>query len=90
MIYIAKVLITKSSMGAIQLREMARKFAVETAYTQREVFRRWGLVADWDNQCYYTNDKVYVKNQLRQFYNMYEKGFIYRDLKPVYWSPSSG
>lgn len=27
--------------------------------------------------------------QLRQFFKLYKKNLIYRDFKPVFWSPSS-
>lgn len=34
-------------------------------------------------------DPLYEANQLKAFASMYEKGYIYRGMKPVYWSPSS-
>ncbi|XP_046813082.1 isoleucine--tRNA ligase, mitochondrial isoform X4 [Vespa crabro] len=47
-------------------------------------------MADWkETGCYFTNQLSYVKNQLEQFMNLYEKRLVFRDFKPVYWSPSS-
>lgn len=46
-------------------------------------------MADWDKNCYFTFDKDYIKNQLQQFNSLFEKGLVYRDVKPVFWSPSS-
>ncbi|CAH2240984.1 jg19737 [Pararge aegeria aegeria] len=73
----------------VQTRKIARSFALETVERQKDAFRSWGVMADWDDQCYLTLNKKYVQNQLRQFYKMYKSGLIYRALKPVYWSPSS-
>ncbi|XP_026333742.1 isoleucine--tRNA ligase, mitochondrial [Hyposmocoma kahamanoa] len=73
----------------IQIRNIARKFALETVEKQKAAFESWGVMADWDKQCYLTLKKSYVQKQLRQFYKMYEQGLIFRALKPVYWSPSS-
>uniref|UniRef100_A0A8D8Q818 isoleucine--tRNA ligase n=1 Tax=Cacopsylla melanoneura TaxID=428564 RepID=A0A8D8Q818_9HEMI len=77
------------NLSPLDVRKKARSFASETVHTQKAEFESWGVLADWKDNCYYTFDKDYVKNQLRQFFNLYKQGYIYRDLKPVYWSPSS-
>jgi len=48
-------------------------FAEQAAAKQVSAFRRWGVMADWQNGCYYTYDKQYEVNQLEIFYRMYEK-----------------
>ncbi|KAL0861352.1 hypothetical protein ABMA27_008905 [Loxostege sticticalis] len=73
----------------VQIREIARNFALETVERQKEAFKSWGVMADWENQCYLTLKTGYIQNQLKQFYKMYKSGLIFRALKPVYWSPSS-
>lgn len=73
---------------ARKIRETAGVFARETMKIQAEVFKRWGVMGDWDNP-YVTMNKDYEANQLRVFYEMYKRGCIYRSFKPVYWSPSS-
>lgn len=72
----------------IDVRTSARKFADNAIDEQRNVFESWGVTGDWNN-AYYTYTIPYVKNQLRQFLKLYEKNLVYRDYKPVYWSPSS-
>lgn len=68
----------------------AQKYASDAIAKQKQVFMSWGVVADWnDSGCYFTNQTWYVKNQLQQFINLYEKGLIFRAFKPVHWSPSS-
>lgn len=78
-------------MSPIDIRRRARQFAAETLIKQKNEFESWGVTADWDspNCTYQTFDAKYIKNELELFYKLYEKKLIYRDLKPVYWSPSS-
>ncbi|XP_063897515.1 isoleucine--tRNA ligase, mitochondrial [Helicoverpa armigera] len=80
---------TNQISDPVHIREIARTFALETVERQKEAFKKWGVMADWDKQCYLTLKKEYVQNQLKQFYKMYKSGLIFRALKPVYWSPSS-
>lgn len=80
---------TSQISDPVHIRNIARTFALETVERQKEAFKRWGVMADWDKQCYLTLKKGYVQNQLKQFYKMYKSGLIFRALKPVYWSPSS-
>lgn len=72
----------------MEIREKARSFAKAAIEKQKLSFIRWGIMADWNN-CYYTFDGRYEAKQLRIFYQMYDKGLIYRSYKPVFWSPSS-
>lgn len=75
----------------ISVKNAARAFATETVEKQRKEFESWGITADWNNQknTYRTYDAAYIQNQLNLFYQLYTKKLIFRDLKPVYWSPSS-
>ncbi|KFO25394.1 Isoleucyl-tRNA synthetase, mitochondrial [Fukomys damarensis] len=72
----------------MEIREKARTFAKAAIEKQKSAFIRWGIMADWNN-CYYTFDGKYEARQLRIFYQMYDKGLVYRSYKPVFWSPSS-
>lgn len=45
-------------------------------------------MGDWNN-AYRTMDASYEAEQIAVFGDMVEKNLIYRDLKPVHWSPSS-
>lgn len=51
----------------------ARRFAREAIEIQMEAFKRWGVMADWKKQCYFTLDPNYESKQLEVFYQMYEK-----------------
>lgn len=75
--------------AAIGIRELAKNFALSAIETQKAVFLRLGVIADWNNP-YLTMAPFYEAEQLSVFYEMYRKGLIYRSFKPVYWSPSSG
>ncbi|KAM4861959.1 LOW QUALITY PROTEIN: isoleucine--tRNA ligase, mitochondrial [Thomomys bottae] len=76
------------NLSAMEIREKARSFAQAAIEKQKAAFTRWGIMADW-NDCYHTFDREYEAKQLRIFYQMYDKGLIYRSYKPVFWSPSS-
>lgn len=76
------------NLSAVEIREKARSFAKAAIEKQKSAFIRWGIMADWNN-CYYTFDGKYEAQQLRIFYQMYDKGLVYRSYKPVFWSPSS-
>uniref|UniRef100_A0A336LMJ3 isoleucine--tRNA ligase n=2 Tax=Culicoides sonorensis TaxID=179676 RepID=A0A336LMJ3_CULSO len=72
------------------VREKARKFALSTLERQRNDFWDWGVTGDWTEKgTYRTIDAHYVKKQIQLFFELYKKGLIFRDLKPVYWSASS-
>ncbi|XP_053618385.1 isoleucine--tRNA ligase, mitochondrial [Plodia interpunctella] len=73
----------------VNIRKIAREFALDTVESQKAAFESWGVMADWEKQYYLTLNNGYVKNQLHQFLKMYKDGYIFRTLKPVYWSPSS-
>ncbi|XP_077528954.1 isoleucyl-tRNA synthetase, mitochondrial [Haemaphysalis longicornis] len=70
------------------IRSKAHSFASATIQKQMESFKRWGVMADWTKP-YRTYDVSYVARQLEAFYDLYEKGHVFRDYKPVYWSPSN-
>uniref|UniRef100_A0A671VRL6 Isoleucine--tRNA ligase, mitochondrial n=1 Tax=Sparus aurata TaxID=8175 RepID=A0A671VRL6_SPAAU len=77
-----------SGLDPLQIRHKARAFAEQAIARQKAAFQRWGVMADWD-QCYYTYDGAYEAAQLKVFQEMHNKGLIYQDYKPVFWSPSS-
>ncbi|XP_008551084.1 isoleucine--tRNA ligase, mitochondrial [Microplitis demolitor] len=79
----------KDKLTPLEIRQHARKYAEEAIKHQRESFISWGIMADWKDNCYFTNNISFMTNQLRQFINLYEKKFIFRAFKPVHWSPSS-
>ncbi|XP_060102467.1 isoleucine--tRNA ligase, mitochondrial [Heteronotia binoei] len=75
-------------LSAMEIRQRAKEFAQKVIEKQKSAFIRWGIMADWENS-YYTFDKKYETKQLSIFHQMYDKGYIYQDYKPVFWSPST-
>ncbi|MFM6055110.1 MAG: class I tRNA ligase family protein, partial [Sphaerospermopsis kisseleviana] len=78
----------RQNLTPLQLRQKAKEFALKTVDEQRESFKRYGVWGDWDNP-YLTLKPEYEAAQIGVFGAMYLKGYIYRGLKPVHWSPSS-
>ncbi len=72
----------------IEIRSMCEEFALSFVESQKKEFQRLGITGDWDNP-YLTISPHFEGNQLTVLWDMYSKGFIYRSLKPVNWSPSS-
>ncbi|KAH8830160.1 tRNA synthetases class I-domain-containing protein [Flagelloscypha sp. PMI_526] len=69
--------------------EVIRTSAEKTGKSQ---FKQFGIMANWDSQesTYRTIDHDYEMRQLHVFKQMVEQGLIYRNYRPVYFSPSSG
>ncbi|KAF2752186.1 isoleucyl-tRNA synthetase-like protein [Sporormia fimetaria CBS 119925] len=72
----------------ISVRKAARQLATETIEQQKKGFKEWAVMGDWDN-AYKTMEKGFEIRQLEVFKKMFDRGLIYRQFKPVYWSPSS-
>lgn len=70
-------------------RKLAHKLALEMISKQKAKFKEFGVMADWDNLTYETLSPDYVVRQLRVFAKMMDRGLIFRQRKPVYWSPDS-
>lgn len=79
----------KQTLSDQSIRAMSKTFAEESIQVQKEGFQEYGVMADWEGQCYRTMDPLYEAQQLDVFYAMYEKELIYQGYMPVYWSPSS-
>ncbi len=75
----------KKELTPAEIRSACARFAEHYIGIQREQFERMGVLADWDN-AYRTMDPAYEAEILRAFACFVEKGLVYRDKKPVYWS----
>ncbi|KAF2148809.1 isoleucyl-tRNA synthetase [Myriangium duriaei CBS 260.36] len=75
-------------VDALTIRDLARNLAKQTVKEQSQSFQSWGVMGDWDKP-YLTMDKDFEIRQLGVFKEMVSKGLIYRQNKPVHWSPSS-
>lgn len=80
--------IKRKEMSLAEYREKCAEYALSQVDTQRTDFKRLGVAGDWDHP-YITLDPSYEAAEIRVFGKMAEKGYIYKGLKPIYWSPSS-
>ncbi len=78
----------RESLTPLQLRQKAKEYALGYIDTQRASFKRLGVWGSWDRP-YMTLAPDYEAAQIEVFGQMALKGYIYRGLKPVHWSPSS-
>ncbi|WP_026079850.1 isoleucine--tRNA ligase [Spirulina subsalsa] len=78
----------RQALTPLTLRQKARDFALKAMEEQRTGFKRYGIWGDWENP-YLTLKPEYEAAQIAVFGKMALKGYIYRGLKSVHWSPSS-
>jgi isoleucyl-tRNA synthetase len=74
----------KLEMDPVAVRKACREYAGKYLDLQRTQFKRLGVFGRWDKP-YATMDFPYEASILETFYGFYEKGFVYKGLKPVYW-----
>ena len=70
-----------------ELRAKCREFAMKNLKGQEEDFKRLGVLGNWEHP-YVTISPEIEAEQVRVFGEMYQKGYIEKGLKPVYWCPS--
>ena len=74
------------AMPVSEFRSACHEFAQHYIDVQMEGFKRIGVLGDWEHP-YKTMDPGFEAQEVRVFGKMYEKGYIYKGLKPVYWCP---
>jgi len=79
--------VDRKKMSIPEFRNACQAFAAEYVDRQREQFKRLGIIGDWDNP-YLTMAPSFEAEEVRVFGKMYEKGYIYKGHKPVYWCPT--
>lgn len=80
--------IKRKEMTMAEYRKKCEEYALSQVDKQRDDFKRLGIAGEWDNP-YITLTPDYEAAEIRVFGKMAEKGYIYKGLKPIYWSPSS-
>lgn len=80
--------VKRKEMSVAAFRQLCEEYAYEQIDNQRAQFCRLGIRGDWENP-YITLKPEFEARQIEVFGKMAEKGYIYKGLKPVYWSPSS-
>ncbi len=85
---LAKKGVDRKKLESAEYREKCLNYAKEQVISQREQFKRLGVIGDWANP-YITYNKAYEAMQLKVFAKMVARGLIYKGVRPVYWSWSS-
>ena len=74
----------KKQMSEAEFRRACRAFAEKYVQIQREDFERLGVLGDWANP-YLTMSYGYEARIAESLGRFFEKGSVYKGLKPVHW-----
>ncbi len=74
----------KNTIPKLAKRSACRKYANKWIKTQKEQFKRLGVLGDWDTP-YLTIDYSYEATIAREFNKFLLSGAVIRNRKPVYW-----
>ena len=74
------------TLPRVEIRRRCRKFALNYVDIHRKGFKRLGVAGNWAHP-YLTLSPDYVATIIHVFSEMYQKGFIAKGLKPIYWCP---
>ncbi len=77
----------KRKVGRVAFRKEAAHYAERFIEIQKKEFKRLGVLGDWEKP-YKTLSPEYEASIARTFYDLLDKGRVYRDKKPVYWCAS--
>ncbi|MET3698060.1 Isoleucyl-tRNA synthetase [Bacillus oleivorans] len=80
--------VNRKEMSVAEFRKLCDEYARSQINNQREQFKRLGVRGNWENP-YITLHPEYEARQIQVFGEMAKKGYIYKGLKPVFWSPSN-
>jgi isoleucyl-tRNA synthetase len=72
------------TISKLELRKECRKYAEKFIDIQREEFKRLGVFGAWD-QPYLTMSFGYQAQIAREFANVVEKGYVFRNRKAIHW-----
>ena len=76
----------RNAVSPYLLRLKCREFAYKNLMGQEDNFKRLGVWGNWGRP-YVTISPEIEAEQVRVFGEMYQKGYIEKGLKPVYWCP---
>ena len=79
----------KQTIPVLSKRAACRKYAEKWIKTQREQFKRLGVLGDWDDP-YLTMNHAYEAVIAREFNRFLLSGAVVRAKKPVYWCATCG
>lgn len=75
-------------LDTTELRDRCVDWAKEYSDKQSKTLKTFGVFCEWDKP-YLTMNKEYEYKQLEVLYNLLNKGLVYLDNRPVYYSPST-
>ncbi|MGN0689042.1 MAG: isoleucine--tRNA ligase [Oscillospiraceae bacterium] len=78
--------VENGAIPPVELRDHCRDYALNQVENQKKQFVRLGVWGDFDNP-YLTLKPEFEAREIEIFGDMYDKGYIYKGLKPVYWCP---
>ena len=78
--------LNRKAMSVADFRSACHDYAEKYLQLQMKGFRRMGVVGDWEHP-YKTMNPSFEAEEVRIFGQMYQKGYIYKGFKPVYWCP---
>ena len=78
--------VENGAIPPLELRKHCREFALSYVESQKQQFKRLGVLGDFENP-YLTLKPDFEARQIEVFGEMAKKGYIYKGLKPVYWCP---
>jgi Isoleucyl-tRNA synthetase (EC 6.1.1.5) len=76
----------KDEVPLKEFRDECRRFAKQWIAVQKEEFERLGILADTDNP-YITMDYAAEAHITQEFFTFLEKGYVYKGVRPIMWSP---
>ncbi len=75
------------TMEKVEIRKLCREYAEGFVNIQMEEFKRLGVFGDYENP-YLTMSGDYEAKIVSVFGEIFEKGYIKRNKKPIYWCPT--
>ncbi|EJW99016.1 isoleucyl-tRNA synthetase, partial [gut metagenome] len=72
------------NLPVAEMQRYARAYALEQSQLQLDDFKRMGVLGYWNNP-YRTMEHKNEAEEIRALAKVFEKGYIYRGLKPVNW-----
>ena len=77
----------RNKMSIPEFRSACENFAKKYVAIQMDSFKRLGVLADWEHP-YTTMAPSFEATEIKVFGDMFNKGYIYKGMKPVYWCPT--
>ncbi|MFA5519286.1 MAG: isoleucine--tRNA ligase [Spirochaetota bacterium] len=78
---------TNKDASKIEIRKKCRDYATKFVNIQMDEFKRLGVFGDYDNP-YLTMEQNFEARIVEVFGEIFEKGYIYKHKKPIYWCPA--